>query len=370
MMTIESTMRASLPAMRFCRDALIGCLILAAAWGGGLLLLRIIPPVISAVLDFSGTLGILIALGLLVPPLTLVVFGLGRKRHGLTISPLLAVGIPAAVYAWTGYLHMLEVQNLEQRAFLKPEAKHEFVVLPTRGCDLDCMQVLTETNYSVVGHDSASDAMMLYRKASGDVCYQPDNIAMLVAFTRAGYAGLCSIKSPVKAVDDALILERLTGNSARQRVSLGSWYDGDLYSFIERTGGKDRLLGRWAGGSVRTITDFRVGPHFDDHDFYGAALGVRFSKEPVFGHDDLRARVEKLRPVLKLPEVAPEAVWAYGDLLNELRKSKAAAPAPKLQEAFAHAPATADEAENVEPAALLKTAQPKPAGGETRTAKP
>jgi len=369
MKRIDSTMRASLPAMRFCGDALIGCLILAAAWGGGFLLLRVIPQVIATVLDFSGTLGILIALGLLVPPLTLVVMGLGRKRHGLAVSPLLAVAIPAAAYAWTGYLHMQEVRNLEQRAFLKPEAKHEIVMLPSRGCDLDCMQVLTETNYAVVGHEPSSDAMILYRKASGDVCYQPDNIAMLVAFTRAGYAGLCTTRSPVKAVDDALILERLTGNSARERASLPSWYDGDLYSFIERTGGKDRLLGRWAGGSVKTITDFRVGPHFDDHDFYGAALGVRFSKEPVFGHDDIKARVEKLRPVLKLPEVAPEAVWAYGDLLNELRKSKAAAPAPKLQETFAHAPATAIEAEAVAPAALLKTAQPKPASTE-RTAKP
>jgi hypothetical protein len=311
--------------MRFCRDVAIGCVVLAAAWGLGVGLLKVLPDAFTTILNYSGTLGILIAGGIVVPPLTLVVMGLARKRIGLAVSPLVAAGIPALVLVWTGYLQMLEVRNLEQRAFLKPEAKHDLVMLPSHGCDIDCMQVLTETSYSVVGHEPSSDAMVLYRKASGDVCYKPDNVAMLVKFTRAGYAGVCTIKSPIKAVNDALILERLTGKSAQQHVSLPSWYDGDLFNFIERTNGKDRLLGRWAGGTVKTITDFPIGPRFDDHDFYGAALGVRFTRDPVFGHDDLRTRVEKLRPVLRLADVQPEAVWAYGDLLNELRKS---APAP------------------------------------------
>lgn len=370
MKRIVSAMRASPPPIRFVGDLLIGCLVLAACWGGGNLLLRLMPQVVTTVLDFSGTLGILKALGLIVPPLTLIVLGLNRKRPGFTLSPFVTVGVPAAFTVWTGYQHVLEVRDLEQRAFLKPEAKHDVVVLPTRGCDLDCMQVLTETNYSVVGREPSGDALMLYRKATGDVCYRPDNVPMLVAFTRAGYAGVCTTQSPIKEIDDALILERLTGQSARQQVSLPKWYDGDLYSFIERTNGKDRLLGRWAGGAVRTIADIPVRPHFDDQDFYGAALGVRFTKGPVFGHDDLLARVEQLRPVLKSPDVQPEAVWAYGDLLNELRKARAATPAPALQETFAHAPATAGEMDAAEPAALLKTAQPKPSGEDTRTAAP
>lgn len=331
-------MLASLPMIRLCRDALIGCAVLALAWGGGFALLKVMPEMVTTVLNYSGTLGILIAGGIIIPPLTLIVMGLGRKRAGLTISPLLAAGIPAAIYLWTGYQQMLEVRNLEQRNFLKPEAKHDVVMLPSHGCDFDCMQVLTETNYSVVGREPSGDAMMLYRKASGDVCYKPDNIAMLIKFTRAGYAGLCTVKSPIKSVDDALILERLTGKNAQQQVSLPSWYDGELYNFIERKDGKDRLLGRWAGGTVKTITDIPVGPRFEDLDFYAAALGVRFTKEPVFGHDDLQARVEKLRPVLRSPDVQPEAVWAYGDLLNELRKAKRATP--DAQQPIAHAPAT------------------------------
>jgi len=332
------TMHASLPVLRFFRDVLIGCMVLGTAWGGGFLLLRVMPDVVTTILNFSGTLGIMIAAGIFIPPLTLVVMGMARKRRGLIASPLVAAGIPAAVFAYTGYVQMLEVRNLEQRAFLKPEAKHELVMLPSHGCDADCMQVLAETSYSVVGHEPLTDTMTLYRKASGDVCYKPDNVATLVKFTRAGYAGLCTVKSPIKAVDDALILERLTGKNARERVSLPSTYDGAVYSFIERRDGKDRLLGRWADGSVKAITEFPVGPRFDDLDFYSAALGVRFTKEPVFGHDDILARVEKFRPVLKLPDVQPEAVWAYGDLLNELRKSKRAAPV--LQEPIAHAPAT------------------------------
>jgi len=41
--------------------------------------------------------------------------------------------------------------------------------------------------------------------------------------------------------------------------------------------------------------------------------------------------------------VQPEAVWAYGDLLNELRKSKRTAPGiqePVAQAPIAHAPET------------------------------
>jgi hypothetical protein len=318
-------MQKLLPILRFSRDALIGCLALAIAWGLGFALLKVTPEVVSSILRYSGTLGILIAFGIFVPPLTLVVMGLARKRAGLAVSPLLAVGVPVAVFLWTGYSQMLEVRNLEQRAFLKPEAKHDLVMLPSHGCNLDCMQILTATNYSVVGQEPSGDSMMLYRKASGDVCYKPDNVATLVAFTRAGYAGVCTVQSPIKAVDDALILERLTGKSAHQRVGLPTWYDGELFNFIERTKGKDRLLGRWADGTVTAITDFPIGPRFEDRDFYGAALGVRFTKSPVFGHDDLRDRVEKLRPVLRSPDVQPEAVWAYGDLLNELRKSQLAA---------------------------------------------
>src|SRR4051812_2402404 len=99
---IEDTMRVSLPMMRFCRDILIGCLVLAFAWGGGFALLRVMPDVVTTVLTFSGTLGLLVAGGIFVPPLTLIVMGLARKRTGLAISPLLAAGIPAAILVWTG----------------------------------------------------------------------------------------------------------------------------------------------------------------------------------------------------------------------------------------------------------------------------
>jgi len=355
-----------MPIMRVCRDVVAGCLVLAVAWGLGFGLLKVMPDVVATVLNWSGTLGILTAFGLIVPPLTLIVMGLARKRIGLTVSPLVAVGIPAAVLVWNGYLQMLEVRNLEQRAFLKPTAKHDLVMLPSHGCDLDCMQVLTETSYSVVGHEPSGDAMVLYRKASGDVCYKSDNVAMLVKFTRAGYAGVCTVKSPIKAVDDALILERLAGKSAQQHVSLPGWYDGDLFNFIERTHGKDRLLGRWAGGTVKAITDFPIGPRFDDRDFYGAALGVRFTKGPIFGHDDLRARVEKLRPVLRSPDVQPEAVWAYGDLLNELRKSEPVALA--VQETSAQADPPSGAAAIVEPSKLIAP-PPGLTGASDRTVK-
>jgi hypothetical protein len=341
-------MRASFPMMRFCRDALIGSLVLAIAWGVGFALLRVMPDVITTILNFSGTLGLLTAFGIFVPPLTLIVMGIARKRPGLTVSPLLAAGIPAAALVWSGYVQMLEVRNLEQRAFLKPEAKHDLVMLPSHGCGIDCMQVLTGTNYSVVGHEPITNTMMLYRKASGDVCYRPDNIPMLVKFTRAGYAGVCTTQSPIKNVDDALILERLTGNSPHEGVSLPNRYDGNLYSFIERTHGKDRLLGRWAGGTVKAITDFSIGPRFDELDFYGAALGVRFTKDAVFGPDDLLIRAEKLQPVLRLPDVQPEAAWAYGDLLDQLRRKKAAVSS--LQEPLAHAPATPAETGGAEQA--------------------
>ncbi|MDQ7248852.1 hypothetical protein [Dongia sedimenti] len=339
-------MHASLPMLRFCRDVLIGCLTLAIAWGGGTLLLRVMPDLITTILNFSGTLGILTAFGIFVPPLTLIVMGVARKRSGLVVSPLLAAGIPAAVLVWSGYQQMLEVRNVEQRAFLKPEAKHDVVMLPSHGCGIACMQVLAETHYSVVGHEPSSNTMTLYRKASGDVCYRPDNVTMLVKFTRAGYAGLCTVQSPIKNVEDALILERLTAKSATS-ISLPSRYDGDLYSFIERTGGKDRLLGRWAGGNVKAITEFPIGPRFNDLDFYGAALGVRLTNNPVFGHDDLEVRAEKLRPVLKLQDLQPEAAWAYGDLLDQLRKRAAVS---NLQEPLARAPATPGETGTAEQA--------------------
>jgi len=326
-------MRASLSLIRFCGDVLIGCLALAAVWATGFGLLQVMPGFMRMVLDYTGTLGIFIAGGIVVPPVVLFVMGFVRKRHGLTLSPLVAAAIPATFFVWTGYQQMLEVRGMEQRAFLKPEAKHDMLLLPaSSGCGPYCMQVLTETNYSVVGHEPSSDAMVLYRKASGDVCYEPENVPTLVAFTRAGYAGVCSIKKPIKAVEDALILERQTATSGKHVLSLPSGYEGAVYSFIERRQGKDRLLGRWADGTVRSLADFQVGPRFDDADFYGAALGLRFTKKSVFGPDDLNARVEKLRPVLKSPEVQPEAVWAYGDLLDQLRKSRPAGAVPGMQE--------------------------------------
>ena len=321
-------MRASFPLLRCCSDILIGCLVLAAAWGLGFGLLRIMPDFLTAFLNYTGTLGILIALGIIVPPLTLLIVGRTRKRIGLALSPVFAATLSAATFLSAGYLQMLEVRGLEQRAFLKPEAQHEVLVLPSTGCDIDCMKVLTQTSYSVAAYAPKTDGMVLYRKASGDVCYQKDNVAMLVKFTRAGYAGVCTTQSPVTDLTDALILERQGGGSKHPDVSLPSWYDGALYSFIERSNGKDRLLGRWADGKVRALTEFSVGPQFENLDFYGAALGVHFPKEKVFGQDDLRKRVEKLQPLLRSPDVQPEAIWAYGDLLNELRNSR---PVAKTQ---------------------------------------
>jgi hypothetical protein len=319
-------MRASFPVLRCCSDILIGVLVLAATWGVGFGLLRILPDFLSAFLNYTGTLGILIALGIVVPPVTLVILGRTRRRIGLTLSPVCAATLAAVAFLSAGYLQMLEVRGLEQRAFLKPEAQHDVLVLPSSGCDIDCMKVLTQTSYSVAGYAPATDKMVLYRKASGDVCYQKDNVAMLVKFTRAGYAGVCTTQSPITDLSDALILERQVGRGSHPELNLPSWYDGALYSFIERNNGKDRLLGRWADGKVRALTEFSVGPRFDDIDFYGAALGVHFPKEKIFGQDDLTARVEKLRPLLKSPDVQPEVVWAYGDLLNELRNSRTPAP--------------------------------------------
>jgi len=315
-------MRASFPMLRSCSDIVIGCLALASVWGLGFGLLQILPGFLTAFLTYTGTLGILIALGIVVPPLALYVIGRSRKRIGLALSPVVAAALAAIAFLWAGYSQMLEVRGIEQRAFLKPEIKHDVLVLPSSGCDIDCMKVLTQTSYSVAGYAPSSDTMMLYRKASGEVCYQKDNVAMLVKFTRAGYAGVCTTQSPITDLSNALILERTAGNGEHPGISLPSWYDGALYSFIERNNGKDRLLGRWADGKVKALTEFSVGPRFEDIDFYSAALGVHFPKEKVFGQDDLRSRVEKLQPVLRSPDVQPEAIWAYGDLLNELRNSR------------------------------------------------
>jgi hypothetical protein len=315
-------MRVSFPVLRCCSDILLGCLILATAWGLGFGLLQILPDFLSAFLNYTGTLGILTALGIIVPPITLFVVGRARKRVGLSLSPLVAATASAAAFLGAGYMQMLEVRGLEQRAFLKPAAQHDVLVLPTTGCDIDCMKVLTQTSYSVVGYAPKSENMVLYRKASGDVCYQKDNVAMLVKFTKAGYAGVCTTQSPVTDLSDALILERQVGHSNHPGVHLPSWYDGAVYSFIERNNGKDRLLGRWADGKVKALTEFPVGPRFEDLDFYSAALGVHFPKEKIFGQDDLRTRVEKLQPLLRSPDVQPEVIWAYGDLLNELRNSR------------------------------------------------
>ena len=338
-------MRASVPALRFFGDALIGCLALAATWGLGFGLLQILPDFLTAFLNYTGTLGILVALGIVVPPITLFFFGRVRQRRGLSFSPVFAATLAAMSFIWSGYQQMLEVRGLEQRAFLKPEAQHDVLVLPTIGCDIDCMKVLTQTSYSVasyptegralagdtIGGDTiggdTTDKMVLYRKASGDVCYQKDNIAMLVKFTRAGYAGVCTTQSPITDLSNALILEHQAGRSMPAGLGMPSWYDGAFYSFMERNNGKDRLLGRWADGSVRALTDFRVGPRFDGIDFYGAALGVHLPKEKIFGQDDLMARVEKLRPLLRSPDVQPEVIWAYGDLLNELRNTRPIKPA-------------------------------------------
>ena len=86
-------MRASLSLIRFCGDVLIGCLALAAVWATGFGLLQVMPGFMKMVLEYTGTLGIFIAGGIVVPPVVLFVMGFARRRHGLTVSPLVAAGV-------------------------------------------------------------------------------------------------------------------------------------------------------------------------------------------------------------------------------------------------------------------------------------
>ena len=316
--------------IRFWGDVLIGCVVLAAVGAIGFALLSATPMAVGVILGFSGILGILIFGCIFVPPLILIIFGFSRKRPGLALSPFLAAGIPAGFLILSGYQQMLEVRGLEQRAFLKPEAEHDLLVLPLGRCNTYCMQVLTETRYAVAIGASSTDPDTLYRKASGADCYRAENVEMLVAFTQAGYAGLCATASPIAAVNDALIVEWQTARTEHPRVSLPSGYRGFLYSFIERRQGKDRLLGRWAGGTVHALMTLPIGERFTDLDFYEAALGFRFSNEQVVGPDSLRARIDKLTPLLLLPDVQPMAIGAYGDLLYQFRKEEPAAAEPLL----------------------------------------
>ena len=100
-------MRVSFPVLRCCSDILIGGLVLATTWGLGFGVLKILPDFLSTFLNYTGTLGILIALGIVVPPITLVILGKTRKRAGLALSPIFAATVAAASFLSTGYLQML-----------------------------------------------------------------------------------------------------------------------------------------------------------------------------------------------------------------------------------------------------------------------
>ena len=282
---------------KFLIDSLFGVAVSAAVIGGFALVISGLPLAWVIILGFSPLLGFIAFTAILGGPIAAIFTGAGRSRPGMIFGPLLLLAflfLGLQGYLWFEYFRL---SALEMRQFMSPSKPHDTVFMVTfEGddvCDGACLQLLSQKSY-IVAVGSLEKPSSGFYLGRGSACVRADVLSSLIAFSRMGYAKQCALKKPMTEIREALIVMR----SVDFRVP--DIFQGQFYQLVERTEGKDRVLGRWISGYIGYINTLRIGKDFQPYDFYSQALGASISHDlRQVGKDSPLDIVSGLDPVIE-----------------------------------------------------------------------
>jgi hypothetical protein len=227
---------------------------------------------VSAVITFAIIVAVWVAVGsvqggamwLLIPfakilpvllfgaPFAVAFYGFAALRPGFMLGPVLLVslaGTAAVFYMLAGEqaVHASATQSVEP-------ASRPHSVLMTDGdsgaCDAECVRILASSSYSVAHKtEPAFKGWRLFRRGEGDACLGESQRQSASMFVAAGFRGMCAIQSNVPDITDGLLL-RVRHLARGAATDLPAAFAGSVYEIIERTDGRDRLLGRRLDGYV------------------------------------------------------------------------------------------------------------------------
>jgi hypothetical protein len=228
-------------------SALITLAIIAPVWigvgsvqGGAIWLL----------IPFAGILPIV----LFGAPFAVAFYGFAALRPGFVLGPILLVSLTCAAGAFFMFVsdravHASATQSIE------PASRPHGVLMAdggAGGCDAECVGILASSSYSVAHKaEQAFKGWRLFRRGEGDACLAEAQRQSASMFDAAGFRGMCALQSNVPDVPDGLLLRiRHLGRSWWGPTGVPAAFGGSVYEIIERTDGRDRLLGRRLDGTI------------------------------------------------------------------------------------------------------------------------
>lgn len=179
-------------------------------------------------------------------PVVAVLYGLVKMRLGLVLGPVLLV---AGLVAFAGYyvrasdsaVRALATQSIEA-------ASRPYDVLMMEGgntfCNEACIHVIASSSYTVALKNNSSRNWQLFRRAQGDVCVAEAQKQVALMFAQVGHADMCAVRSEVPDIVNGLLFRTRHLGRNSEAAGLPSAFAGSVFEIMERSEGKDRVLGR------------------------------------------------------------------------------------------------------------------------------
>jgi hypothetical protein len=233
-------------------------------------------------------------------PFAVAFYGFAALRPGFVLGPTLLVSLACAA----ALFYML-VSDRAVHAFatqsIEPANRPHSVLMTDGGggeCDADCVRILASSSYLVARKaEVVFKGWRLFRRGEGDACLAEGQRQSASMFVAAGFRGMCALQSNVPDVTDGLLLRvRYLGRSWSEATGAPAGFAGAVYEIVERTDGRDRLLGRRLDGvislpipaAVAIFISFSlglvseqhvvVGPRIEPQEFLTTASGTPFDK--------------------------------------------------------------------------------------------
>jgi hypothetical protein len=328
------------------KTAFLKDLIQSAVLSGGALALTVGIPALA--LSDNMEMGILFSILLvfrlhLLVPLGFLLYGLLRNRPGFACGPVVMLGAGIAFMLTSQLINARVIESMQVREFhaaTKPHTVIAFDNLGT-GCDTFCMQLLADSNHTVATRNTDGTEWLIYRKGSGATCGALENQASLLAFVRAGFAGICAIPERQVEIKDALKIRSAGWHLSKEGKIHG--FDGKIYELSEVEGGRETLLGRWIDGrafpvpmTVMTIIGFghhsKIGPPFKTEEFISAALGTELSYSMTPGTASVSELLDALAPTLANPALRQDLVSTYREIGHRGGNDRMETLRPRIEE--------------------------------------
>jgi hypothetical protein len=249
---------------------------------------------------FPAAFVIVYLVGLSVP----VVYGFSAARAGFVVGTLgFAAALLLAVVAWNGYV-VFRLTRFATRDLQEPSQAHTVLAFDNTSLESPLQtKVLALSSYAVAyGGPVQRERKMgwdVYRRASGERCFEDANAKSALEFAKAGFPGLCAVRSIEPTPSDALIYREWYAGTGEHRTD-SPWTipsRSPVFEMIERIDGHDRLLGREV---IAQAHDFNLGT------LIGMTLGFAIDGHRLYRGPDLDKRVFLAR-LLKVPRTALDA---------------------------------------------------------------